>query len=124
MHSADEWDRVGPILERALSQDAYGGWTLADIRAAVDDGRMQLWPAVESAMVTQLVHEPQAVRLHFFLAAGNMAEIEGLYHTVINWGREQGATSATFVGRMGWARTFLTREEGWQQKMAVFQKGL
>lgn len=117
-------DKLLSQIQRALAIDVHGGYTPEDVLHAVINGKMQLWREGESLIVTQLIEEPRALRLHFFLAVGDMQEIQKLYPRVEAWGRTMGATSATFVGRKGWARTFLTREEGWTNTLAVFEKGL
>jgi len=117
-------DSLSAQIQRALAHDVHSGYTAHDVLNAVIDGDMQLWTNGESVIVTQLIKEPRAVRLHFFVAAGDLQEIQELYPEVEAWGRGMGATSATFIGRKGWARTFLTREEGWNTTLALFEKGL
>lgn len=66
---------------------------------------------------------PRRKVLNFFLAGGNLAEIEAMYPPIEAWGREQGCSAASMTGRAGWERTFLTRT-GWQRTLAVLQKEL
>jgi hypothetical protein len=40
------------------------------------------------------------------------------------WGRAQGCTAATFTGRRGFEKTFLTRERGWSAGQVQFSKEL
>jgi hypothetical protein len=122
MWSRTEFDRVAPILERALRYDPE--WTLEAIAGQLEAGMMQLWPGERSAVVTEVLVRPKARVLFFFLAAGEMDEIKRLYHLILAWGRERGCTRASFAGRYGWARSFLTKEEGWHTKLALFEKEL
>ena len=116
----EEFERLAPTIARAL--DHAWGYTLDDVRDAVEVGTMQLWPGQQSAIVTQIIERPRGRELFFFLAAGNMEEVKRLYHIVIAWGRSKECTHTTFVGRKGWEKSFLTREEGWNAKHVVFER--
>lgn len=82
------------------------------------------WPGPNSVVVTQIIEHPQSRTLHFFLAGGNLAELEVMYPLIEQWGRERGCTAATMTGRKGWERTFLTKREGWKSKLVVMSKEL
>ena len=119
----DELKQFLAPLERALP---YTGGThnLDDIREAVQSGQMQCWPGVESVVITEIVDTPQKRLLNFFLAAGNLQEIRTLYHTIFDWAKSYGCDSAVILGRHGWERTFLTRDEGWEKKLILYEKDL
>jgi hypothetical protein len=117
-----EFDRLAPVIERALRYDPE--WTLEAIAEQITEGTMQLWPGERSAVVTEILQRPRAKVLYFFLAAGEMDEVQRLYHLILAWGKARGCTRASFVGRYGWARSFLTKEEGWHTKLALFEKEL
>ncbi len=119
--SLEDLRRLSHQIERALVHTG-GTHTVEDIASAISSGQKQLWAGTDSAIVTQIVITPQKKELWFFLAAGNMEEVQRMYPLILEWGREQGCVRATFVGRRGWARTFLTREEGWRETLAVFEK--
>ena len=118
-----EFNRLSGELARAL---VYGGgeYTLEDIRAEIEQGTMQFWPGQHSVVVTEILQRPRTKVLYFFLAAGDMDEVKRLYHVILEWGRAQGCTRASFAGRYGWGRTFLTREEGWTSQLALYEKEL
>ena len=120
---AETLDRFAAELERALY---YTGGThdLDDLKAAAEAGEIQVWPGINSVMLTKIVDSPRKRELVFFLAAGQMAEIKRLYHVVIDYGRDQGCERAVFVGRKGWDRSFLTKDEGWRPTHMVFSKEL
>ncbi len=118
-----EFDRVAPYISDALEY-AGGTHTLEDVRQAVRHGKLQLWPGVHSAVLTEILDTPRQRELHFFLAGGNLDEIKSGYPHVLSWARSVGCTRATFVGRPGWLRTFLTREEGWTAPTINMQKDL
>lgn len=119
-----DFERVAPYLQEALG---YTGntHTLDDVRRGIADGLLQLWPAPTSAIVTELITYPTGVKVvNFFLAGGNMAEVKSLYHIVLQWARAEGCTRASFTGRRGWERTFLTRDEGWSPVLTHYTKEL
>lgn len=118
----DTLERLRPSVEKALS---FGGKThrFEDVLQAVDEGRMQAWPGAESVAITEVVINPTGRKdLHFFLAAGNEAELKALHPVILDWGREQGCTHSTIVGRQGWARSWLTRDLGWRPTLVVFER--
>lgn len=111
-------------IERALY---YTGGTHAfeDVRDAVSAGSLQFWPGPRSAVITEIIVAPRKKLLNFFLAGGDIHELEGMYPAIEAWGRAQGCTEAMFTGRPGWARSFLTKGQGWKRaKLEVFQKAL
>jgi hypothetical protein len=116
------FDRLAPLLTPALVY--AGGWTVADVRARVASGLMQLWAGDRSVLITQLEQAPRWKELHFFSAAGHLDELRRLYDAAMAWGRLQGCRRATILGRPGWERTFLTREEGWTTRLQLFEKHL
>jgi hypothetical protein len=110
-------------IEAALEY-ADGSHSFQDICDAVAAGKMQFWPGPASAVITEILESPRQRSLNFFLAGGNLAELEMMTPTILEWGRRQGCIRATFYGRPGWERTFLTRT-GWAPaRMVVFEKEL
>ncbi len=114
--------RARPHIEAALSY-AGGTHTFDDVAAMLSKGRLQLWSGPHSAIVTEIIEYPQKRTLHFFLAGGNLAELEVMLPGVIDWGRTQGCISASMTGRRGWERTFLKRE-GWTANLVVMTKAI
>lgn len=109
-------------IEAAL-QHSGGTHSFEDIVAGVTVGVMQFWPGPNSAIVTEIQEYPQKRVLHYFLAGGNLAELQRMLPTIEAWGREHGCTMATLAGRMGWQRTFL-QHEGWTARLVVMSKEL
>lgn len=95
-------------IEAALEY-AGGSHTYEDITKAVAEGRMQFWAGPRSAVVTEVVQYPQYKALQFFLAGGDLKELEAMAEGIEEWGRQQGCTRVVFTGRKGWERTFLVR---------------
>lgn len=115
-------DNYRTYIEDALAY-AGGTHTFEDIRDAVTAGTLQFWPGVTSAIVTEVIDTPRKRSLHFFLAGGNLAELEAMTPGILDWGREQGCTVAGLTGRRGWERTFLART-GWVPTLVLFEKPL
>lgn len=109
-------------IEAALEY-ADGTYTFEDVERDVHAGRLQFWPGETSAVITEIIDYPQQRALNYFLAGGNLAELEAMWPVIETWGRSQGCTHALFTGRKGWERTFV-RRIGFQPKLVVFTKEL
>ena len=108
-------------IEKALRLGG-GTHTYQDIVDAELAGRMQWWSGINAVLVTEVHEAPQRKTLHFFLGAGDLEEIKLLLPIPMEWGRRQGCTHASFIGRPGWARTFLAGE-GWKpSKLVLFER--
>lgn len=92
------WARCRNWLLPAMVED-----TEEHVLAELSTNRAQLWPGRQSAMVTQLVKQNE-LRLHVWLAGGDLADLLSMTPGVEAWGRQQGCTFATINGRKGWAR--------------------
>jgi hypothetical protein len=107
------------LLVRALEY-AGGTHTVADVLT----GPYQIWEGAQSVVVTQVVEHPRLKEAFAFLAAGNLEEIRALYPNILAWAKAMGCTRASFLGRPGWSRSFLTRDEGWHTESVVYSKEL
>lgn len=83
-----------------------------DVLAMIAAGALTGWPGPDSVIVTEVITYPRQKLLHFFLAAGVRRELAAMTPHILDWGRSQGCTRASLVGRKGWQRTFL-RDTGW-----------
>lgn len=117
------FDRLAPYIQAAL-EHAEGTHTLQDVRDKVESGHLQLWPLPTSVVITEVLETPRAKILHFFLCGGNLEELRPVYNIIEEWGKSIGCTRASYIGRHGWQRTFLTREEGWTAPLTYFSKDL
>lgn len=121
-----EKDPLGPYLaplEAALGYTG-GSHTLADVRRELAEGKLQLWEAPRSFVLTRLHEHPTGKRdAHVFCAGGVPAEIHAMQPILEAWARSQGCTRMTALGRRGWERApFLG--EGWSPTMTWFEKEL
>lgn len=110
-----------PHVANAL-RHAEGTHTVEDVQQLLIEGKAILWPAIDSAVVTQIRDTPQKRLLHIFLAGGQMAEIRDLMPIIYAWAASHGCVGATFTGRKGWERTFVTKAQGWDAKWTGFYK--
>lgn len=96
---AEHWQRLESALE-------YGGGThsVEDVWQSIRAGTMQIWPADNSVVVTEIVTYPQKRVLHIFLAAGVLAELRDMEPSVEQFARLNGCDGVTIAGRAGWAR--------------------
>jgi len=118
-----DFERYAHHLVRAL-EHAPDTHTLQDLRDGVATGAFQLWPGRDSAILTQVQVYPRRKVLCIYLAAGHLDELRNLLSDVLAWARELGCASAYIAGRPGWARTFLTKEEGWQATQVILEREL
>jgi hypothetical protein len=100
--------------------DTHG---IEDVLALVATGECQFWPGEKSAIITEIVRHPKKTVLHFWLAGGDLQELEAMSARIEEWAREQGCQRITLAGRKGWARTFL-QGRGYEPQWAVLAKEL
>jgi hypothetical protein len=98
--------------------------TYDDVARLIAAGELQAWPGPASVIVTELVEYPRKTVLNFFLAGGNLRELRAMAPLICEWGKAHGATHATFTGRKGWERSFITREQGWDASLTFYSKAL
>lgn len=112
-----------PQLEAALAY-TDNSHCFEDVAAEVASGALQYWPGARSVIITEIIVTPGYKALGFFLAGGDLAELEMMYPRVEAWGRSMGCDRAVMTGRRGWERSFLTRRSGWRQTLVVYEKTL
>ena len=110
------------VLIAAALVYAGGTHSVDDVLEACYRGEWQMWEGQRSLVVTQLSVHPQCKEAFAFLAAGDLDEIAAMYPVLEAWARESGCTKLAFRGRRGWARTFLTKSEGWHEAAVIFEK--
>lgn len=118
-----EFERCKPWIAAALEYSG-GTHTIEHIRESVLRGDLQLWPGDKSAVVTEIEQYPLKRILNFFLAGGDIAELERMGPGIEQWAKEKwGCSSAKLTGRQGWQRTFL-RGSGYRPQWVVMGKEL
>jgi hypothetical protein len=96
--------------------------TLDDVKRAILDGRMQFWPLLDSAVVTQVVSQGQ--ELNIFLAGGSLNTLRQTLNSLEAFGQARGCKVVTILGRLGWMRSFLTRDAGYSAHAVLLAKEL
>jgi hypothetical protein len=96
-------DASRPYIEDALAR-CGGTHDFDSVKEAIIAGKMQLWPASQSAAVTEVVEYAKKKVIHVFLAGGDLDEIAAGIDTVAAWGKSLGCDSMTISGRKGWER--------------------
>ena len=117
------FSRLTEQVQRGLEY-AHGEYTLEDVWQAIATQKAQLWYGNTSVIVTEIVETPQLRSMHFFLAAGNLDEIQAMYPLIEQYAALENCSRLTMAGRPGWERSFLTREHGWKPQHTVFAKEL
>jgi len=82
----------------------YGNEThsLEDVAMALNKDEMQLWPGVNTALVTEIITYPKRKIINVFLAAGDMDEVIRILPYVEKHGKIESCTHMTMTGRKGW----------------------
>jgi len=107
----EELERCKPWVEAALE---YSGGThdWIDVCEGIYKGTMQLWPAKDSCLVTELITYPRTKVCNVFLGGGTLDEIMGMHADVVAWAKAQGCSALTMTGRFGWKKPLA--EYGWK----------
>lgn len=113
-------ERFRPHIEAALS---YAGEShrYEDVAEMVSAGRAMFWPGPDSVIITETIEHPRSRVLHFFLAGGRLPELRAMTPLILDWGRSQGCTHASLLGRRGWQRSFLAHQ-GWTTSALVLME--
>jgi hypothetical protein len=122
MSDQEQLERLRHHVEAALE---YSGGThnFDDVTEMVEDHRLQLWPAKDSVVLTEIIVYPRLKNLHYFLAGGDLDELSRMRPLIESWGKSVGCTRVTLAGRSGWSKTFL-KDEGYSTKWSVMAKDL
>lgn len=112
-------ERCRKWIEDALAYSG-GTHTFDDVAEGIASARMQLWPAPRGCAVTEIVVYPKKKVLHVFLAGGEMDQLFDMIDSAAAWGKQQGCSSITLSGRLGWQRAM--KPLGWVPKSVVMEK--
>ena len=114
-----EFERCRKHIEAALE---YTGGThdIIDIYEGLYKGTMQLWPAKDSCLVTEIINYPKKKVLNVFLGGGDLTEILSMHDDVISWAKQQGCTALNMTGRFGWKKPLA--KHGWEPMHTSYVK--
>lgn len=91
------------LLLNALEY-SNGTHSLEDVAMALNRDEMQLWPGINTAIVTEIITYPKLKCIHVFLAAGDMDEVIRILPYIEKHGKMEGCTRMTMTGRKGWEK--------------------
>jgi hypothetical protein len=77
---------------------------------ALNKDEMQLWPGIDSVIVTQITTYPRKKFIHIFLAAGNVDEILKALPFIEKHGKTEGCDHMSMCGRKGWEKIVFSTE--------------
>lgn len=122
MSDREHLERLRHHVEAALE---YSGGThdFDDIVEMVGKNQLQVWPATQSIVLTEIIVYPRLKNLHYFLAGGDLDELSRMRPMIESWGKSLGCTRVSLAGRRGWAKTFL-KDEGYSPQWTVLAKKL
>ncbi|MFN7002184.1 MAG: hypothetical protein ACK4NW_01995 [Roseinatronobacter sp.] len=106
-------------IEAALAYSG-GTHTFEDVAEGIASGRMQLWPAPDGCIVTEIVAYPRKKVCNGFLAGGDMARLLDMIPAIEAWAAAQGCASTELTGRRGWVRVFAPM--GYQEAATTLRK--
>lgn len=112
-------ERCRPWIEAALAHNG-GFFAWDDVVQALQDGKLQFWPAPRGCIVTEIVTMPRRKVVNVFLGGGELEQLANMHDAVIDWAKAQGCTAATIHGRPGWERAF--KPLGWTPLYRVLVK--
>lgn len=118
----EEFERLRHHVVAALEYSG-GSHAVEDIAEGIRQEHFQLWPGANSVIVTEIIVYPQLKNLHFFLAGGDLDELQLMHPLIESWGKSEGCSRVSLAGRKGWERTFL-RDSGYEPKWFVMSKDL
>ena len=122
MTDLEDLHRLRQQVQSALEYSG-GTHTFDDVAQAVTENRFQVWPGVNSVVVTEIIVYPRLKNLHYFLAGGDLDELSRMRPLIESWGKSIGCTRVTLAGRRGWSKTFL-KDEGYSPQWSVMAKEL
>lgn len=122
MSDREHLERLRQHVEAALE---YSGGThqFEDVLEMVEKNQLQVWPAIQSIVLTEIIVYPRLKNLHYFLAGGDLDELSRMRPMIESWGKSLGCTRVSLAGRRGWAKTFL-KDEGYSPQWTVLAKQL
>jgi hypothetical protein len=96
-------ERIRRHAEAALAHSG-GTHDWADVLALLIAGKLQLWVARRSMMMTELVEYPKLTACRIFLAGGELEELIGMADALADEAAAIGVERLEVMGRPGWAK--------------------
>lgn len=64
----------------------------------------ELHTSENAAVVTQILQTPTGDQLHYWLAAGNLQELQELERQITKKAKDRGIKRVSLIGRAGWVK--------------------
>jgi hypothetical protein len=106
------WTHYAPMLQKALDRCCEGTWLIEDVKQAVMEGRMQIWPLPNACVVTEILTYPRKKALNCWLCGGKMSEMATMYPSLEKFAKENDCYAMYGAGRKGWGKVMATF--GWK----------
>jgi len=117
------WYKVRPLIEKAVKKYPDYGWTIEDVKDAVEKKELQLWIDEQEpniAVLTKIVQQPHALQCWIWLAGGKLPyDWEKHLNDIERWAKWLGCDYIMEQGREGWQKKL-----GWNRAYVVMQKRL
>lgn len=119
------WSKISPLIESVFTRFPRAGWSIDDVRFALEDRDMQLWADnledTKLIAITRIVKHPQATECWVWLGSGETDEnLMSHLQDIEDWAQHIGCNSVVLQGRMGW----LKKLKGWGEPQILIRKNL
>lgn len=118
----EDFVRLRHHIESALKYSG-GTHTVDDVEEGIRLNNFQIWPGINSVIITEIIVYPRLKDLHFFLAGGDLNELKLMVPFIEKWGQSMGCSRVSLAGRKGWEKTFL-KDDGYKPMWFVLCKDL
>ena len=118
-----EFNRCWPWIKAALDRSGEKTHTRDHVWQLIADGRAQLWPMADAAMITEIISYPTGIKhARSWLAGGNLETILAATPAIEVWAKAQGCSRAIIDGRKGWQKALSA--QGYQPTTINLKKDL
>jgi hypothetical protein len=115
-----QWERFKPQIAEAMDGGFY---SIEGVERGLADGRLMLWPAKDSAVITEILTYQGGERvIQALWACGKTEEIVALSPGIEAYGRLMGCTSFLVESREAWKRVL--KPLGFELWSVTMRKGL
>ena len=118
MGTTDQWERIAPMLENSLD----GACSLEQLELEINEGRAQVWPLPNAAVVTQVAEQFGRRILRVWLAGGDLHELRRCAHFLDDIAEMHHCSRIEVDGRRGWKRVL--QKHGFQEMRITLVKDL
>jgi hypothetical protein len=114
---AMEEAEVCALLEQALLDVGATHDLRRDVFPMLRDGRAQWWQRGKGVIITEIHTFPNCRMVHYWLAAGRLADVLALQPEIDAWAIAEGCDAKSLIGRRGWEKVLPAH--GWMHAGAA-----